>query len=854
MLFFFCTSLRGTFARAASHMSQEIGPGEPLDREEADKLRRHARILERTNLSLADRVHRLEAVLREAHGSAAVPAAAGDGTLVTGVDTPPSPPWSEQTGPLLLAYDRRIAELSDALEVSKDQILGFTARMQAVTDENATLRAELKQYVDKAINFVDVTGSTQVLGGSGASAAAVEMRELIEQLEVANETVDMVSDNNAALESEVSELRASLADAVAKRDAAQSTLSESRAGAEELRRHNVQLEQERKSAETMLQDMSALRTRLQANLAREREETVAVTAQRDSERETIVELKKAMEASAAGHGKEIDAADELRRTHVEHIDQLRAEVEAASRERVALGAAHDALVKEHDAVRQACTGMLEDMSKYERQLATLKQAEEQMAEREADAERRVHENALLQEQAEVRATRSRKEADRLRQVLQTAGANALRREQYLVAQERQRVGKQLDAREAELQLVLQRCASAEAKFERARREKASAVASAARLSTALASAEERMLATIDDIVQKRTAKEEENESAVAEAQAANERLARTTLDAQRKETRHRDAMRAVTQKNEALEVQIDELSARAVRVEAQLASAAQRVSRAEAEKDDALRRMSSDLAVSKQRSTLAHQALQHRLNEAIEASRSAQEEKTKAAQELDEVRFQQATEGARVVATARAEAQEQRRLVDAARARVEAMEAEVSEVMTPVCSHELSVLLPFGADLSPLRSPSRVCSCSASPRCTNRPSHSRKSATTRCARTPSSPRSATRSPRSAAAPTIAPPRSAASSQRCSSAKSSASPGTRGSGARAAWRCFERGPRASRVLSRGAGVSYREARRLPRHRVPWSWDCQKCALLISRPRSLPLLAAHPARPSKWRVAQ
>lgn len=190
-----------------------------------------------------------------------------------------------------------------------------------------------------------------------------------------------------------------------------------------------------------------------------------------------------------------------------------------------------------------------------------------------------------------------------------------------------------------------------------------------------------MLATIDDIVQKRTAKEEESENAVAEAQSANERLARTMLDAQRKETRHRDAMRAVTQKNEALEVQIDELSARAVRVEAQLASAAQRVSRAEAEKDDVLRRMSSDLAVSKQRSTLAHQALQHRLNEAVEASRTAQEEKTKAAQELDEVRFQQATEGARIVATARAEAQEQRRLVDAARARVEAMEAEVSEVI-----------------------------------------------------------------------------------------------------------------------------------------------------------------------------
>ena len=449
----------------------DVGPGEPLDREEADKLRRHARILERKNASLADRVHRLEAVLREAHGSAAVPAAAGDDVAVTGGELPPSSPWSEQTGPLLLAYDRRIAELSDALEVSKDQILGFTARMQAVTDENQTLRAELKQYVDKAINFVDTTGSTQMLGGGGSSAAAVEMRELVEQLEVANETVDMVSDNNSALESEVSELRASLADAAAKRDAAQSTLSESRGGAEKLRRHNVQLEQERKSAERMLQDMSALRTRLQANLAREREETVAVSTQRDSERETIVELKKAMEASAAGHETEIEGADALRRTHVEHIDKLRAEVEAASRERVALGAAHDALVKEHDAVRQACTGMLEDMSKYERQLAMLKQAEEQIAEREADAERRVHENALLQEQAEVRATRSRKEADRLRQVLKTAGADALRREQYLVAQERQRIGKQLDAREAELQLVLQRCASAEAKFERARREK-----------------------------------------------------------------------------------------------------------------------------------------------------------------------------------------------------------------------------------------------------------------------------------------------------------------------------------------------------------------------------------------------
>ena len=479
---------------------QIVMSSDPIESHDVAKLQRHVRTLERRNASLNDRVRRLEAVLRSYGGETALPKMSEGG--LKGDEMPPSPPWSDQTAPLLLAYDRRIAELTGALEESKDRILDFTARTQAISDENAKLRAELKQYVDKAIESVDASGTMPLIGsGSNTSATAVEMRELVEQLDIANQTVDLVSDNNTALESEVSTLRASLAESVARSDEAQIKLSECRGAVEKLRAETMQLNKEKASAETMLRDMSALNSRLKANLAQEREEITAVTTQRDAERETIIDVKKAMDALRVRHTKEIDAADGLRRTHTETIEKLRAEVDAASQERIALSTAHDTLVKEHNAVRNACAGMLEDLTKYERQLSSMKQAEERVAAREADADRRIHESALLQEQAEVRATRSRKEADRLRQVLKTAGADALRREQYLVAQERERM-KKLEAQETEMKIILQRCASAEAKFERARREKSSAETNAERLAAAVATAEERMLSTIDDIVQK----------------------------------------------------------------------------------------------------------------------------------------------------------------------------------------------------------------------------------------------------------------------------------------------------------------------------------------------------------------
>tara|TARA_B110000208_G_scaffold93720_1_gene117710 strand:- start:466 stop:2514 length:2049 start_codon:yes stop_codon:yes gene_type:complete len=569
---------------------------------ETERLKRAARILERKNATLEDRVRRLESVLRDVHGTVPRASSPDGASASASSSSPPLPPWAEETSPLLLAYDRRIRELKDALGMAKDQMLGFTSRMQAATDENVTLRAELKQYVAKAIDAVD--GAEARLGGgsgiSSSASAAVEIRELVEQLEVANETVDMVSDSNSALEAEVSELRGALADAARKLDAATVTSSDAQTSATELRRHNVQLEEERKSAEAMLQDMSALRTRLQANLAREREESVALTQQRDAERETTTGLKQSMETTAGAHAKEINAADALRRTHVEHIEKLRAEVDAAARERVALSTEHGELVKQHNVLRSGCSGMLEDLTRYEKELGAFKQVEEQTSAREADAERVRHECALLQEQAEVRATRSRKESDRLRQVLKTAGADALRREQYLVAQERARLEKQLEAREAELQLVLQRCETAEAKFERSRREKASSEASVTRLNALLVGAQESMQASISDIVQRRASKEEEGEQLAAAADAAREQLQRVQHEAQRKETRHRDAMRSMTQKNEALRVQIDELSARSVRIEAQLSDAVQRTARAEGEKDDAARRVSTEFAAMKQ--------------------------------------------------------------------------------------------------------------------------------------------------------------------------------------------------------------------------------------------------------------
>ena len=121
-----------------------------------------------------------------------------------------------------------------------------------------------------------------------------------------------------------------------------------------------------------------------------------------------------------------------------------------------------------------------------------------------------------------------------------------------------------------------------------------------RLNALLEGAQESMQASISDIVQRRASKEEEGEQLAAAADAAREQLQRVQHEAQRKETRHRDAMRSMTQKNEALRVQIDELSARSVRIEAQLSDAVQRTARAEGEKDDAARRVSTEFAAMKQ--------------------------------------------------------------------------------------------------------------------------------------------------------------------------------------------------------------------------------------------------------------
>ena len=134
-------------------------------------------------------------------------------------------------------------------------------------------------------------------------------------------------------------------------------------------------------------------------------------------------------------------------------------------------------------------------------------------------------------------------------------------------------------------------------------------------------------------------------------------------------------------KNDALEARVQEASIRAAKLEAQVSAAVKRASHLETEKDDVHRRLYSELASAKQQSVITKQALQQRLDDAIEARRIAIEEKEAARHELDKSRFESMNESNRQVEAARLETQEQRRLLEITQARLQAMEAEVSDAV-----------------------------------------------------------------------------------------------------------------------------------------------------------------------------
>ena len=163
-------------------------------------------------------------------------------------------------------------------------------------------------------------------------------------------------------------------------------------------------------------------------------------------------------------------------------------------------------------------------------------------------------------------------------------------------------------------------------------------------------------------------------------------------------------------------------------------------------------RSSPHCVLSAQRATLTEQSLQQRLATAEEASHAAQETASRATRELDDIRFKQASELATAVAHSRAEAHEQTRLADAARSRLEAMEAEVR---APLLCHDCR-LSPCAACafFSHLHHP--FFPFSSFYIFDRRLSHSPRSAMKRSARTQISPWSAMRLPVSAVAQRTAP--------------------------------------------------------------------------------------------------
>ena len=127
------------------------------------------------------------------------------------------PPWVSDPllmSPLLVAYDERLGELQAANGILSEQVSKQKLTHDEITKENAGLRADLKNYVERMLAYTEGGGGGGIGGGAlGSLGSSEQMNELVEMNDVLNKTNSIMSEQITMLESHLNASRTALTEA-----------------------------------------------------------------------------------------------------------------------------------------------------------------------------------------------------------------------------------------------------------------------------------------------------------------------------------------------------------------------------------------------------------------------------------------------------------------------------------------------------------------------------------------------------------------------------------------------------------------------------------------------------------------
>jgi DNA repair exonuclease SbcCD ATPase subunit len=292
------------------------------------------------------------------------------------------PPWVSDPllmSPLLVAYDERLGELQAANGILSEQVSKQKLTHDEITKENAGLRADLKNYVERMLAYTEGGGGGGIGGGAlGSLGSSEQMNELVEMNDVLNKTNSIMSEQITMLESHLNGSRTALTEAQEQLAGETKQSQEQATALTQLSVLNRSLEMERDETVRRLQtatgDLAAMqqaRDELQQVVRKNSQGTRAKDVQ-------VNELKAALGELSKAAGDDQDALEGRLAAISDHARELKAALVQREMELDATTIEMRDLQQEHRSTRTDAEGMLKVMAGMEKNLAEFKAREDQV--------------------------------------------------------------------------------------------------------------------------------------------------------------------------------------------------------------------------------------------------------------------------------------------------------------------------------------------------------------------------------------------------------------------------------------------------------------------------------------------
>lgn len=437
-----------------------------------------------------------------------------------------SPPWLSDgsMNPLLVAYDNRLAELTDANVILATTLRETKSSAEEITRENARLRSEL-------------TSALEQLSAANARVSALSARPALQP--ASSVEIDILRSEATGLREELVQLRrasAELRQSLDDRDtAAAASTSQQRALSTTLAQTQAALRQvdgQRRAAEGEVARLaSALgeTTAVKDGLATQLAASHRVTAEQS---ERLKEYKLALEEVTSQSRSENDALLARAKQATDRARELKGQAETLASQLDATRAELARERQEHALTKSDGEQMLIVISGLEKQVLTIDEREAKAVAAERAAQAAIDDCRHKVEAASGRVEEVQREHQRLleRRKMEIAAAQA--HENEAIAEVRARLLEAIAQRDGELASARQEVAAARAGIERAQRDVASAHCDAVRIAEAATADQRRLQSALDAAIHRASRAEEDRDTAVASARVVEAKALSTIQDAE----------------------------------------------------------------------------------------------------------------------------------------------------------------------------------------------------------------------------------------------------------------------------------------------------------------------------------